>query len=939
MIFRSWICSLLVATSVFASVPAAMERAAREVIIKWRNMPARLDAGELLPNYSAQMEDFRAALPVRERTEQGLECICVLRATTRENARCIVSGLQSDPRVEYAELRPERHTDDYPVKGRGGSRLDGVPNDPFYSQQWALQAVDAEAAWDITRGDTSVVIAVVDVGVDFSHPDLTSQRWINWAEVNGQPGVDDDGNGYVDDLYGYDFVEGDGDPTPNPRIGNETHGTHVAGIAAATRNNGIGIAGLAPGCKIMAVRVGSGGSIFYGYDGIYYASRSGARVINCSWGGDSESGFERDVLDYAFSRGCVVVAAAGNDPTLNRGFPAATEGVLSTAASGMGDRAAGFTTRGPWVKVTAPGVAIYSTVIEPDGAHGYDYFSGTSMATPMAAATCALVASRFPNMNGRQIMDRVMLSADPIDAINSDLAGQLGLGRINAWRALSDSVAGVRLVGISYSEVGGDNDQHIRGSEQANLRISIYNDLADAGTVVAHVHTTSDSISINPDYCGFSDVLHGGPYVNSETSPVTIQVVGTAMRGPIIPFSVDFFGANQRLIGRGTVMVYLDSTFVVVDNGYQKLGFTENGSLGYFDYVRNQYIGPGWKVSDGTGALFLGSFFVAADGAVSDNFYGNEMDSTGKDFVDWLATPDSVAHAIQSSRADYEARASFDDRGAPEATRLFAQVESAGLGWYGPGVSGALVLEYKVTNPSVNAWTQTYAGFFLDVDLASAVGNLAGFDSQSDITYVRQIRPGHPIVGVVPITDTLGTLYVLDNRAQIDPGSWHDTTKWNLMTRGISGIPTQPMDLSLLVGVGPFILNGESSRTFAWALVSGQTVDALRAQADSARQRYVPRYMAPQSPPPAQRIAEQPRLFPNPLPQGESLQLLLPKAEPVDLRFYNLLGQSVAQLRGLRGSARAISLDRGMLNGASGLLFYRIETPSGHAAGKLLILK
>ncbi|HEY3294717.1 MAG TPA: S8 family peptidase [bacterium] len=934
MIRLWWIGCLLIAASAFAAVPASIERAAREVVIKWRTPPSRLDALTAMPEFAGRTESVRAALPITERTEQGLERVSVLVATSRQAAEEIVAGLQGDPRVDYAELRPERHTDDYTAARRGGNALDGVPNDPFYTQQWALPAVDAEAAWNITRGDTNVVIAVVDVGVDFTHPDLAAQRWVNWAEVHGQPGVDDDGNGYIDDLYGYDFVDGDGDPTPNPRLGPETHGTHVAGIAAATRNNGIGISGLAPGCKVMGVRAGAGGGINFGYDGIYYACRSGAKIINCSWGGSDASGFEQDVLAYVMSHGCVVVAAAGNDPALSREFPAGTEGVLATAASQIGDIAADFTTHGDWVKVTAPGVMILSTVIGPNGEAAYDYFQGTSMATPMAAATCALVASRFRNLDGRQIMERVILSSDPIDAMNPTLAGKLGLGRINAWRALSDSVAGVRLVNVTYTPNDGNNDTHIQGGETANLQISIFNDLGSAGNVIGRVSTTSDSVSLTGTIVDFGNVPHGGPFVN--TTPLRIQVIGTARRGPIIPITVDF-ESGQRLIGRGTATVILDSTFVVADNGRLKLGFAENGSLGYFDYVRNQYLGPGWQISDHTNALYHGSFVMAADGAASDNFYNNHAVDSLPDYFDWAVLPDSVAHAVSSTRADYEARTTFDDRAAAEP--LFAQVGASVLGWNSPGANGSLVLEYTVTNRSVNTWNQAYASLFLDIDLASAITNVAHYDTASGITYVEQIRPSHPLAGIVPLTDTLGTLYVIDNRAQIDPPTWGDSAKWHILTQGVQPTPTQPMDLSLALAIGPLTMTSHETRTFAYAMLTGQTIEDLRLQADSARARYGQHVLPPVPPTAPQMVAEKPRLFPNPLPQGEPLHLLVPDAQPVNLRLYNVLGQVVADLHGLRGGPNPIALDRGMLDNASGVLFYRIESQSGRVDGKLLILR
>ncbi|MDD5087420.1 MAG: S8 family serine peptidase, partial [bacterium] len=417
-------------------------RWSREVIVKWRERPTLLD-NDLLPQPArGYVTGIRAALSITEHTPAGLERISVIEVCDSQDVAAVVSMLHDDPRVEYAEPRMLRYIDG---GSAGGARdrdgpLDAVPNDPFYGQQWGLAAIEAEAAWDITRGAPSAVIAVLDLGVDFTHPELTHCRWENAAEIAGATGVDDDGNGHVDDLYGWDFMDDDGEPWGELLDGDEMHGTHVSGLAAAARNNGIGIAGLAPDCKIMGVRVGAHGEIPYGYEGIYYACRTGVRIMNCSWGGSHESAYERDVIRYVTEQGCVVVASAGNSASSAEHYPAGIEGVLSVAASQIGDFAASFTQYGPWVKICAPGVAMLSTINTAGGGHSYGTWQGTSMSAPLVAATCALVASRFPEMDGRQIMARVTASADPIDGRNPDYAGQLGLGRVNAWRALCDSL-------------------------------------------------------------------------------------------------------------------------------------------------------------------------------------------------------------------------------------------------------------------------------------------------------------------------------------------------------------------------------------------------------------------------------------------------------------------------------------------------------------------
>jgi hypothetical protein len=892
-----------------------------------------LDAAELMPVCAQGVTAVRMALPNAARSACGLERITVAGTASAADARHVLNTLQNDPRVEYAELRPERFTHGHPGHGE---TLDGVPDDPFYSQQWGMPLIQAEAGWTITRGSASVVIAVVDLGVDFSHPELTGCRWSNTAELSGVSGVDDDHNGYIDDYYGYDFMDEDGDPSPNPQAAEQSHGTHVAGLAAAARNNGRGIAGLAPDCKIMGVRAGvttnDGGHIYYGYEGIYYACRAGAKIINCSWGGSGASAYERDVIDYVRAQGCIVVASAGNDFSADPNYPAGTEGVVSVAATELGDRAANFTNFGPWVKISAPGVNMISTVIGRDGGPSYEYYQGTSMAAPLVAAACALVASRFPTWTGQMVADRVMASADPIDARNPDKSGQLGLGRLNVYRALTDSVGGVHLGTCTVVETSGDHNGHLQGGESATLAISLYNDLRDLNGVLGRVAIRANGVSLINPTCLYGNVAVGGPFLN--VSPMTLELAPSLVRGPAVDLTIDWLGESGSLVGRATTTLCVDSTFINFDNGSVALGFAENGCLGYEDYVNGRYFGAGLRISPRQNALYHGSFVLAADGRVQDNAYHNMTAIDRPDLFDFEAEPDSFVHQVPSTRADLEARASFSDFQAESP--IWTHIDAAALAWRGPADNRMVILEYDATNRTVNPWQVTYAGLFLDFDLGPASSNSAMYDSAHQLLAIRQSLPGYPMVGVTAVSDRWGSLKVLGNRNVLDSyTTWNDQIKWSMLGAGMDlTIPAEPQDISLLAAVGPFQVNGHDHRTVAFALLLGSTLDELQVLADSARHKYSPAGKAAPADEPL-RAVRQPRLFPNPLQAGEALQLEMAEAERAHIRFYNVLGQTVAELP----DVQAGTIPRPDLAGASGLLFYTIRTSSGNTAGKILITK
>ncbi len=190
-----------------------------------------------------------------------------------------------------------------------------TPNDPYYSNQWHLPVIGANYAWNTTQGDTNVIIAIIDDAIDLDHEDLAANIFTNWAEYNGTAGLDDDFNGYVDDINGWDFAEFDNDP--NPVIDSQNHGTHVSGCASAVTDNGIGVS--APGwkCKILPLKFSndSNGSLSGDYPAaVIYAADMNAAVINCSFGryGGGISNYQLDAITYAHELGTLVIASAGN---------------------------------------------------------------------------------------------------------------------------------------------------------------------------------------------------------------------------------------------------------------------------------------------------------------------------------------------------------------------------------------------------------------------------------------------------------------------------------------------------------------------------------------------------------------------------------------------------------------------------------------------------
>lgn len=307
-------------------------------------------------------------------------------------------------------------------------RLAYEPNDPLFPNQWNLFKMQVPQAWDWTRGSSQVVIAVLDTGVDYTHPELSPNLWVNAAEVPSN-GMDDDGNGYVDDYLGYDFAYDDADP-----MDDHGHGTACAGIVAGVGDNSLQLAGVAYTSRLMCVKIGLSNG--YSYDSMFapaviYAANMGAKVQSISYFSDDLTPALRAATDYAWQRGSLLVVAAGNYNEPFPLYPAGYDRAVGVAASTESDRKASFSNMGSWVDVSAPGVNIYATT---RGGGYTSTFAGTSAAAPNAAGVAGLLWSWLPNARIETIREALEYSAEVLP--DPRVGSYVNYGRINANRAL-----------------------------------------------------------------------------------------------------------------------------------------------------------------------------------------------------------------------------------------------------------------------------------------------------------------------------------------------------------------------------------------------------------------------------------------------------------------------------------------------------------------------
>jgi hypothetical protein len=340
-----------------------------------------------------------------------------------------VQRLENDSRIEYIEPN-------YIIS------LKQTPNDPEFSQLWGLHNegqtggtvdadIDAPEAWEL-KTESDVVVAVIDTGVDYNHPDLAANMWVNQNEIPDN-GIDDDGNGCVDDVYGCDFVNDDGDP-----FDDHFHGTHVAGTIAAVGNNNDGIVGVSWTAKIMAIKFLSGGgsgTIADAISAVQYATHMGAQLSNNSWGGGGYSQALYDAIQVAGEEGILFVAAAGNYSNNNDAYPSYPasydlDNIIAVAATDHHDNLAGFSNYGlTTVDLGAPGVNIYSTM--PN--NNYSSLSGTSMAAPHVSGAISLLWAKCSKLTHTQVKQNILETVDNVPALSGKTVTG---GRLNVFHAL-----------------------------------------------------------------------------------------------------------------------------------------------------------------------------------------------------------------------------------------------------------------------------------------------------------------------------------------------------------------------------------------------------------------------------------------------------------------------------------------------------------------------
>lgn len=881
----------------------------------------------------------REAVKVRKKSDpSGLGRVIVIDVDANLDLEMVSKKIGSYEGIEYAEPNYYRHTDSGgDVNTKFGQRqTDEVPNDPFFSYQYYLNSIYAPAAWDMVRGDSSIAIAVVDVGVDWDHPDLVEKIWSNHGEIAGN-GLDDDNNGYIDDIRGWDFNGNDNDPSVDGDPPGFYHGTHVAGIAAASVGNGIGIAGVAPECKIMAVKAGAGNTVGYSIQGITYAYENGARVINCSFGNTGGYSYlEEEAIINAIASGATVIAAAGNDGIYTLNYPSALNGVLSVTSIGADNVRSSFGNYHESVDVCAHGESIFSTVVSNLGIASYGYSDGTSMSTPIVAGIAGLLYSVHPEWNSTQVTVKIRNTCDDVYYANPGFTGYLGAGKVNAYRAAAEALPGLRYDFYTVSDTAeGDGDFIPESGDTLDLTVALANIFQDAIGVTAELSTTNGQVTVLEGYSDYGDIPAGSSMSNSD-NPFKIAL-GVMQGGEVVTFNMFVETANDYTFSIDFTMI-AEPPYANHDIGNVRTTVTNFGAIGYQNnpYMNGNYqVGFGFRYpADGGNSLYHGSIVLAySSDAVCSSI---QRETGGYQGFEWIAESPIIMQT-PGSKADQQSTVYYRDHNVFNEFASTIRVEQNTYAWEDSPNDDFVILEFKFTNISDEDLLECYPAMFLDWDVGETFANSVGYRSDVGVGYMYS--GNYNFYGMTPLTQSVYVHRAIDNNIWIYQNGLNDFNLYRFITGTLGNQAGTGSDFSHLISVGPLDIYSDSTATVAFAVAGGDNLQDLVNNCGNASFVYYSEISGTEVTLNDGIAFTTSELNPNPFNQNISFKLNMTDGIDVSVVVYDILGRKTAVIADgfIPAGETRIEWDSG--KNASGLYFIRIEAGDDARVLKAVLMK
>lgn len=813
-------------------------------------------------------------------------------------------------------------------------KMDYIPNDPVVNIQWHITKINAFQAWDICKGDTTIIVGIVDSGTDFDHPDLQANLKIRWSDpVNG---IDDDGNGFIDDWRGWDMWGNDNDPSIQPS-GN-VHGSHVSGCASQVTNNGVHGAGIGFKVKILMTKHTDDSnpeSLLYNTDaGIVYCYQNGAKVINCSYGSSVFSSYTQSVVNNAWANGTVICASAGNGDANGIGqnwarYPASYDNVVSVAATGSTDLKTTFSNFHSTVDVSAPGDNILSTVYN----NAYTNMSGTSMSSPITAGTVALIRSKYPAWSPQQVVDRLKLGVDSIYDVNPSYVGLLGTGRVNAFKCLSDYPI-LKVLSVTHSDsLYGNNDKVYQVGEVIPIAVTFKNTFIAGTNVSVRLTTTDPDVEIVQDSVYIGNVSAFAPFSTSMSNTFRVKAKATCKFDKDIVFKVSN-SANCYTDNSGnTFTVRFRQGFAVHTKNNLKLALTKDGAVG----KKAEDYGSGLMLGNGTVNQIYecGLMIGKSNTQVSDVSRSDEMPSSvsDTDFVGLtnytLTTPGIISAQDGNGK--------FNDDGAG-ANKIGVEVTAESFVFNGTADSNYILLRYNIKNTNSTALNNIYAGLFafFSPNGNALTDNISRYDAQNKLGYTYYTTQPNPYLGVALMTSQSVNFKPIPFMDVLDGFTTNE--KWLSLSGGIVSDSMGPGGNPFTISAGPLNIPAGQTVRIGFAILKGNNLMDLKNLVGVARTKYnsVGILQISDILPKKYELSQN---YPNPFNPTTKISFAIPQNDFVNIKIYDMLGREIMTLVNEKLNAGSYDYNFNGSNLSSGLYFYKMTTSKFSEIKRMVLVK